>query len=111
MNDLVYPRCTKVATLEYEWEGRSAVILFSTDDELETVQEWYRGRDLSLEVVAPDQYHFFTDDTHRKKVAEVGFADSESFEDLSSYLGSEALDAMIAKQPQTVGVLWIMKDE
>jgi hypothetical protein len=111
MNALVYPRCTKVANLEYGWEGRSAVILFSSNDDLEAVQEWYCEQDLSLEEVCPDQCHFFSDDKHRKKIAEVCFANSESFEDLSSYLGSKRLDAMIKKKPRTIGVLFIMKNE
>jgi hypothetical protein len=111
MNFLVYPRCTKVANLEYAWEGRSAVILFSSDDTLETVQEWYRKQDLVSEEVCPDQFHFFSDNKRRKKIAEVAIADPESVDDLTSYIGSKVLDAMIKRKPRTIGVLWIMKDE
>ena len=111
MNSLVYPHCTKVANLEYAWEGRSAVILFCSDDAFETVQEWYRKRDLVREEVCPDQFHFFSDDKRRQKIAEVAFAEPGSVDDLASYIGSKVLDAMIKREPKTIGVLWIMKDE
>jgi hypothetical protein len=101
MNALVYPRCTKVATLEYDWDGYATVILFATADDIETVQEWYRERDLKLDAVHFDQYHFFSDEARTQKVAEVCFAAAESFDDLSSYLGSEELEAMIAAGPET----------
>ena len=111
MNALVYPRCTKVANLEYAWEGRSAVILFSSDDPLAKVREWYRKRDLVWDEVCPDQFHFFSDKKRRKKIAEVAVAEPESVDDLASYIGSKVLDAMIKRKPKTIGVLWIMKDE
>ena len=105
MHPLIYPRHTKVATLEYDWDGYSTVMMFSTDDDVETVQAWYRKLDLKLDAVDSDQYHFFSDAARRKKVAAVSFAYEESFEDLSSYLGSEELDSMIAAKPETIGVL------
>jgi hypothetical protein len=113
--NLVYPRCTKVDLLEYEWEGRSAVVVFSCGDDLATVKAWYRKIQLSIKVIEDTeewdtaQYHFYTDDTCRTKVAEVCLAGPESFDDLSSYMGSESLDEMIQHEPLTIGALFMCK--
>ena len=109
MHPLIYPRHTKVATLEHGWDGYSSVMMLSTEDDEDTVQEWYRNQKLSLDG-SFDQYDFYTDDTRQKKVAEVVFATAETFEDLASYISSETLDAMVAKKPATIVVVFVVKN-
>ncbi len=111
--NLVYPHCKRVDTLDYDWEGYSVIILFSSEDSLASVKRWYVQSDLNPKVVFDMaevdsfQCHLFADVTQQTRVAEVCLAGPEAFADLSSYLSSASLEEMIQDEPRTIGALFV----
>lgn len=113
MRELLYPKVKEAKSIDYRWEGYSDVIVFSTDDSIKDLADWYFNQFESFdELLFEDSdlsLNLYSGGLQIARIMAVAVEAEDSLEDLVSFITPRFFQSMLRDSPRTIGALFIVQ--